>query len=202
MDAISKSTEASLSAAADHVRVCTFDGEQHRQSAGYWDIIDRYDQLQGGFIWDWVDQGMQKVSPDGRTYWGYGGDWGPKDIPTDGNFLCNGLVVPDRSPHPALWEVKKVYQTIPGPPADGAAGDLSPAACIQVESGGNFIPGNARDPGRRQPIPARFHFARGLRDDWRVEAEGRQVAAAGVLPEAVDWSPSTGRPSSPCRCPR
>ncbi len=77
-----------------------------------WDIIDRYDHLQGGFIWDWVDQGMQKVNPDGRTYWGYGGDWGPKDIPTDGNFLCNGLVLPDRTPHPALWEVKKVYQPV------------------------------------------------------------------------------------------
>ena len=77
-----------------------------------WDIIDRYDHLQGGFIWDWVDQGMQKVGPGGEVYWGYGGDWGPKDIPTDGNFLCNGLVLPDRTPHPALWEVKKVYQPV------------------------------------------------------------------------------------------
>jgi beta-galactosidase len=77
-----------------------------------WDIIDRYDHLQGGFIWDWVDQGMQKAGPGGELYWGYGGDWGPKDIPTDGNFLCNGLVLPDRTPHPALWEVKKVYQPV------------------------------------------------------------------------------------------
>ncbi len=77
-----------------------------------WDIIERYDQLQGGFIWDWVDQGVVKTAPDGREYYGYGGDWGPPGTPSDNDFCINGLVLPDRTPHPALWEVKKVYQPV------------------------------------------------------------------------------------------
>jgi beta-galactosidase len=78
----------------------------------YWDLIEKYPQLQGGFIWDWVDQGFIKVSATGEKYWAYGGDWGPKGTPSDQNFLCNGLVLPDRTPHPALREVKKVYQYV------------------------------------------------------------------------------------------
>lgn len=78
----------------------------------YWDIIEKYDQLQGGFIWDWVDQGILKTSPDGIEYFAYGGDFGPPDTPSDGNFCANGLVSADRAPHPALQEVKKVYQYV------------------------------------------------------------------------------------------
>ncbi|MBN2417721.1 DUF4981 domain-containing protein [bacterium] len=76
----------------------------------YWDVIEKHPILQGGFIWDWVDQGLQKTSDDGRTYWAYGGDFGPRGVPSDGNFCINGLVNPDRTPHPGLYEVKKVYQ--------------------------------------------------------------------------------------------
>jgi beta-galactosidase len=78
----------------------------------YWDLIEKYDQLQGGFIWDWVDQGFIKTNDRGEKYWAYGGDWGPAGTPSDQNFMCNGLVAPDRSLHPAIWEVKKVYQSI------------------------------------------------------------------------------------------
>jgi len=77
----------------------------------YWDVIYRYPQLQGGFIWDWVDQGLLKII-DGKKCWAYGGDYGPKGFPSDRNFCINGLVFPDRKPHPSLWEVKKVYQYI------------------------------------------------------------------------------------------
>ena len=65
--------------------------------------FDRYPQLQGGFIWDWVDQGLTLPGkgPVARAY-GYGGDFG--DVPNDRNFCLNGLVDPDRRPHPALWE--------------------------------------------------------------------------------------------------
>ena len=82
----------------------------------YWDMIERYPSLQGGFIWDWVDQGLRAFTPDGQQYWAYGGDFG--DIPNDDNFCCNGLVFPDRTPHPSLYEVKKVYQYIKARPAD------------------------------------------------------------------------------------
>jgi len=78
----------------------------------YWDAIDNNEQLQGGFIWDWVDQGLQKFDSAGRQFWAFGGDFGPKDVPSDGNFCTNGLVFPDRKPHPALSEVKKVYQYV------------------------------------------------------------------------------------------
>lgn len=78
----------------------------------YWDVIKKHDVLQGGFIWDWVDQGLVKTSENGEEYWAYGGDFGPKDVPSDGNFCLNGLVDPDRTPKPALFEVKKVHQFI------------------------------------------------------------------------------------------
>jgi beta-galactosidase len=76
----------------------------------WWDLIEKYDALQGGFIWDWVDQGIQKETKDGEKYWAYGGDFGPKNVPSLGNFCLNGVVFPDRTPHPGLHEVKKAYQ--------------------------------------------------------------------------------------------
>ncbi|MBO8132115.1 MAG: DUF4981 domain-containing protein [Candidatus Marinimicrobia bacterium] len=78
----------------------------------YWNAIYKYDRLQGGCIWDWVDQGLLKVTEDGREYYAYGGDFGPPDVPSDGNFCINGLVMPNRTPHPSLYEVKKVYQPV------------------------------------------------------------------------------------------
>jgi len=75
----------------------------------YWDIIERYDALQGGYIWDWVDQSLEYKDKNGNPYLAYGHDFHP-DLPTDGNFLNNGLVDPYRRPHPHLAEVKKVYQ--------------------------------------------------------------------------------------------
>ena len=78
----------------------------------YWDIINSSDHMQGGFIWDWVDQGLRTQTPDGREFWAYGGDLGGQDLQNDQNFNANGLVSADRVPHPALEEVKKVYQNI------------------------------------------------------------------------------------------
>ncbi|KAI3445135.1 hypothetical protein Pfo_001800 [Paulownia fortunei] len=76
----------------------------------YWEAIDSTFGLQGGFIWDWVDQALLKEGADGTKQWAYGGDFG--DTPNDLNFCLNGLIWPDRSPHPALHEVKFVYQPI------------------------------------------------------------------------------------------
>ncbi len=84
----------------------------------YWDLIDRNEQLQGACIWDWVDQGLLKYDDKGRKLWAYGGDYGPEGVPSDGNFCCNGLVFPDRTPHPGLSEVKKVYQYVKFQPED------------------------------------------------------------------------------------
>jgi len=75
----------------------------------YWDIIEKHPSLQGGFIWDWVDQSLEYKDKNGKPYLAYGHDFHP-DLPTDGNFLNNGLVDPYRNPHPHLTEVKKVYE--------------------------------------------------------------------------------------------
>jgi beta-galactosidase len=78
----------------------------------YWDIILSSPHMQGGYIWDWVDQGLKTQTPDGRTYWAYGGDLGGQFLQHDENFCANGLVASDRTPHPGAFEVKKVYQNI------------------------------------------------------------------------------------------
>jgi len=78
----------------------------------YWDVINKHDVLAGGFIWDWVDQGLIEHDEDGNPYWTYGGDYGPADAPSSGNFNFNGLVFPDRRVQPAYWEVKRVYQHV------------------------------------------------------------------------------------------
>jgi len=79
----------------------------------YWDIIrSNPKHFQGGFIWDFVDQGLQKITEKGDTIFAYGGDYGPKGTPSDNNFLCNGLFYPNRKPNPHAWEMKKVYQDI------------------------------------------------------------------------------------------
>jgi beta-galactosidase len=77
----------------------------------YWDLIEKYPNLQGGFIWDWVDQGISQTNSKGK-FWAYGGDFGPAGTPSDGNFLINGVVFPDRSIKPHSLEVKHVYQNI------------------------------------------------------------------------------------------
>ena len=83
----------------------------------YWNLFRKYDKLQGGFIWDWVDQAIYEPIPSGKgEYLAYGGDWG--DNPNDGNFCANGLVFADRTPKPQLFEVKYVYQNVRFNPVD------------------------------------------------------------------------------------
>ncbi|MHA1729646.1 MAG: glycoside hydrolase family 2 TIM barrel-domain containing protein [Promethearchaeota archaeon] len=84
----------------------------------YWDVIEKYPNIIGGFIWDFVDQGLRKVSEEepGKESWVYGGDFGEK--PNDNNFCCNGIFLPDRTPNPGALEVKKVYQNIKVHPVD------------------------------------------------------------------------------------
>ncbi len=78
----------------------------------YFDIIHSSKHMQGGFIWDWVDQGILDTNNYGKKFWAYGGDFGAGHLQNDENFCANGLVAADRSPHPGIYEVKKVYQNI------------------------------------------------------------------------------------------
>ena len=96
-------------------------GNSNGNLAAQWDAIYKYPNLQGGYIWDWVDQGLDQVDENGRHYWAYGGDFGV-DAPSDGNFLCNGIIAPDRTPHPAMAEVKYAHQNVGFEAIDLAAG--------------------------------------------------------------------------------
>lgn len=132
----------------------------------YWDVIEKYPKLQGGFIWDWVDQGLLKTSESGEKYWTYGGDYGEPGMPSDGNFCLNGLVWPDRTPHPGLNEVKKVYQYVGFEPIDLKAG------LIRITNKYDFT--NLSE----------FNF------DWEVVSDGN-VIQSGKIP-VPDMKPKAG----------
>jgi beta-galactosidase len=111
----------------------------------YWNLIYNKPHLQGGWIWDWVDQSLRqpvagerhgsflKVKPGEKTFWAYGGDFGPEGTPSDDNFCCNGLVNADRTPHPGLAQIKKIYQNIQVKAVDLAEGQ------IEIKNGYFFI---------------------------------------------------------------
>ena len=96
-------------------------GNSNGNLAAQWDAIYKYPNLQGGYIWDWVDQGLLQKDENGREYWAYGGDFGV-NAPSDGNFLCNGIVAPNRTPHPSMAEVKYAHQNVGFRAVDLAAG--------------------------------------------------------------------------------
>ncbi len=77
----------------------------------YWEIIYQKDNVLGGFVWEWCDHSLPLgKTPDGKVKYGYGGDWGERH--NDGNFCCDGLVYPDRTPHTGLKELKQVYRPV------------------------------------------------------------------------------------------
>ncbi|MHA1309472.1 MAG: glycoside hydrolase family 2 TIM barrel-domain containing protein [Candidatus Helarchaeota archaeon] len=89
----------------------------------FMDIFEKYPNCVGGFVWDFIDQGLRKISEDGKEFWAYGGDFGDK--PNDRNFCINGVILPDRKPGPALYEIKKVYQNVKITPVDLLKGKVT-----------------------------------------------------------------------------
>jgi beta-galactosidase len=85
-------------------------GNSNGSLADYWEAIRTTNGLQGGFIWEWIDHGIVTKDASGRAFWGYGGHF--DDEPNDGAFIADGLVWPDRTPHPALAEVKHLWQPV------------------------------------------------------------------------------------------
>ncbi len=76
----------------------------------YWKHFRAHDRLCGGYIWDFADQSIKRTTSDGKIEYTYGGDWGDK--PNDGTFAFNGILRADRTPNPAFYEVRKVYQQV------------------------------------------------------------------------------------------
>jgi len=89
----------------------------------YWDLIRKYPNYQGGFIWDFVDQALRKYNKDGVEIRAYGGDYNAYDV-SDNNFLNNGIVNPDRGYNPHAYEVKYYHQNIWATPVDLTNGTI------------------------------------------------------------------------------
>jgi beta-galactosidase len=119
----------------------------------YWRQIYTLPHLQGGSIWDWVDQSFfqpqgternrrfVKPKPGEKTFLAFGGDFGPSNVPSDQNFCCNGLVSSDRTPHPGLAEVKKVYQFLQMEAGDLAKGEIKIANRYDFINPKDFVVG-------------------------------------------------------------
>ena len=97
-------------------------GNSSGSLSDYFAAFERERGLQGGFIWEWCDHGIRRETPDGRVYWAYGGDFG--EAVHDANFCCDGLVGPDRTPHPALEELETLAQPVRVRAVDAKSGRL------------------------------------------------------------------------------
>lgn len=91
----------------------------------YWDVIRKYDNLLGGHIWDWKDQGLARVDANGVKNWGYGGDYERSTDPNSANFCINGVIFPDGTPKPAMYTCKYVYQPVEFTMVDASAMRIS-----------------------------------------------------------------------------
>ncbi len=127
----------------------------------YWEAFYATPGLQGGFIWDWVDQGLTKKTKDGRKYWAYGGDYGEKVH--DSDFCINGLVWPDRTPHPAMEECRYLQQP------------FLIESCRRKDRDGNDGPGGIRITNRRN-----FRGTGDLEARWELICGG-SVSESGKL---------------------
>jgi beta-galactosidase len=130
-------------------------GNSNGGLADYFAAFERHDVLQGGFVWEWIDHGIRQRDARGRDYWAYGGDFG--DVPNDANFCADGLVWPDRTPHPGLFELKHLAQPVRVEPVDAA--------------GGRFRIRNRRH----------FESLADLRGEWELSVDG-EVVRRGKLP--------------------
>jgi beta-galactosidase len=129
----------------------------------YWNEIYSHPRLLGGFVWEWVDQGLYKKTPDGKTFVAYGGDFG--DVPNLGVFCIKGIVASDRTVLPKYWEVKKVYQPVAIEPLKLKAGH----ATVKVTNRHQFLD------------------LRELEARWSLTSDG-EVMQAGILPP-LDLAP-------------
>ena len=118
----------------------------------YWSLIEKYPRLIGGCVWEWADHAVIKKDEDGTEYYGYGGDSG--EFPHDGNFCCDGLVLPDRTPYPASYALKAAYAPV----------------CFELVSVGTMA-GDAIQITNLHDFVSLEHYAL----HWEVAVDGKQM---------------------------
>ncbi|NJQ00376.1 glycoside hydrolase family 2 TIM barrel-domain containing protein [Streptomyces zingiberis] len=167
----------------------------------YQRLFERYERCQGGFVWEWIDHGIARRTTDGTPYFAYGGDFGEEVH--DGNFVCDGLLLPDRTPSPGLVEYKKVIEPVrieglTGAAEPGGRAGAAPANgtdVYEVEAGdegrdevgtaAGGLCGPPRPPGapvRAVRITNGHDFAdlSALAFTWSYEVDGETVATGGL----------------------
>lgn len=166
----------------------------------YWDTIEAYPALQGGFIWDWVDQGMNDTI-NGKAVLTYGGDYGPPGTPSDNNFLNNGVVAPDRRWNPHAWEVKKIHQHIRFAMADKKSGTIRVTNGYFFMNTGKFeyhwkllengriirsgtFPVPVMPPGEHRTVKVAYGTLR-PGQEYHLQVEAVLQQADGILPAAT-----------------
>ncbi|WP_211341581.1 glycoside hydrolase family 2 TIM barrel-domain containing protein [Myceligenerans xiligouense] len=136
----------------------------------YWDVIREFPILQGGFIWDYADQGLRWPIPQGggATYLAYGGDWG--DNPNDGNFCANGIVSADREPAGKAAEVRQIYQA------------------INVVAAGDVASGSVR-------ITNEYLFTNvgEFEGSWSLYADGEVIQSGALTAQQLDIAPLSAK---------
>jgi beta-galactosidase len=152
------------------------------------DVFFAYPNLIGGFVWDYVDQAIRRVDPDGRQRWLYGGDFG--DTPNHGTFLLNGVLAADRTPHPSAAELRWAYRPVAVTADDALQGrlrvtnryaftdlaELDPVVTVLVD--GDVV---------RQQKQAALHLPPGQTDAWHVPAAIPPSEVKGEVVVRVDW---------------
>lgn len=173
-------------------------GNSNGSLSDYWAAFERHRGLQGGFVWDWIDQGLERTDPAGARYFAYGGDFG--DVPNDANFCINGLVGPDRVPHPALAELATLAQPVGVEPGDLARGRLRIRNKREFRDlsdlRGRFLVEVDGRPRQRGPLP-KLTAGPGETQEVRLDlrpapleaGEEAWLTLSFVLGRATDWAP-------------
>ena len=195
------------------VRVRARDGQRpRRRSTEYDELAERYPRLHGGFIWEWRDHGLLTRTADGTEFYGYGGDFG--EVVHDGNFVMDGMVLPDDTPTPSLAEFAAVNAPVTFDLDGGDAGDPQPlpharhrpSAVRRASS--RWTASRGRETILVVPaVPAGRQATRSLPDDagqaagagetWlTVRAE---LAADTAWAEPGTWWPAASSSCSPAR---
>jgi beta-galactosidase len=199
-------------------------GNSNGSLADYFAAFERHRGLQGGFVWEWCDHGIRRDAPDGRADWAYGGEFG--EAVHDANFCCDGLVGPDRTPHPALAELATLAQPVRVRALDPCRGrfalenrrwftdlrDLSARFDVQVDGvavqrGALALP--PVPPRGRAPLPVPLRppaVAPGQECHLLVSFTARAATPWAERGEEVAWAQiplpfAPGRPPRPARSP-